>query len=185
LLPSFEGKWRQDTLEALWKRLQAAITAEDRIQRALLNVLKQADEDYSYEQLAAQGVRSLKAKKYKEAAAFLGPLKEFAALRPENRFHLAIAQLKLHGHTVASHRQHPAVELIAELYRNPSYALLEALKKEKSLVPEDLFALGFSLVERPGEERALGRELLEHMAGKFPRNKVGKSAKNKLKLLGW
>ena len=34
LLPSFEGKWRQDTLELLWKRLQAALAAEERIQTA-------------------------------------------------------------------------------------------------------------------------------------------------------
>lgn len=184
LLPSFEGKWRQDTREALWKRLQASITAEDRIQKALLHVLKQADEEFSYEQLAAHGLRHLKAKKYKEAAAFLAPLKEFAVIKPENKFHLALAQLKLHSHTVASHRQHPAVELITELYRNSSYPLFDALKKERSLAPEDLFALGFSLAERTGEERNLGQELLEHIASKFPRNKIGKSAKNKLKLLG-
>ncbi len=184
LLPSFEGKWRQDSLEALWKRLLASVTANDRIQRALLNVLKQADEKYIYEQLVAQGVRHLKAKKYKEAVAFLTLLKEFAEIKPENKFHLALAQLRLHSHTLASHRQHPAVELIAELYRNPSYPLFEALKKEKNLVPENLFALGFSLAERNGEERTLGKDLLEHLASKFPRNKVGKSAKNKLKLLG-
>jgi HEAT repeat protein len=185
LLPSFEGKWRHDTLEALWKRLQASMTTEDRIQKALLHVLKQADEEYCYERLATQGLRLLKAKKYREAIAFLGSLKEFADSKPENRFYLAIAQLKLHAHTVASHRQHPAVQLIAELYQNPSYPLFEALKREKSLVPEELFALGFSLAERPGAERNLGKELLEHIASKFPRNKVGKSAKNKLKLLAW
>ena len=43
LLPSFEGKWRQETLELLWKRLQAALAAEERIQTAFLHVLKQAD----------------------------------------------------------------------------------------------------------------------------------------------
>lgn len=184
LLPSFEGKWRHDTLEALWKRLQAAMATDDRIRNALLNVFKQADEEFCYERLATQGLRLLKAKKYKEAVAFLAPLKGFADLRPENKFHLAIAQLKLHAHAVASHRQHPAVELIAELYRHPSYPLFEALKKEKSLSPEELFALGFSLAERPGAERNLGKELLEHIASKFPRNKIGRSAKNKLKLLG-
>jgi hypothetical protein len=39
------------------------------------------------------------------------------------------------------------------------------------------------LVERPGQERGLGIDLLEHIAEKFPRNKIGKSAKNKLKLV--
>ena len=183
LLPSFEGKWRQDVLDALWKRLQTAVETEDRIQNAFLNVLKQADGTYAYEQLAAQGARLLKSKRYKEAVAFLTPLKEFAEFKSENKFHLALAQLKLHAHTVATHRQHPAVELLSDLCRKSAYPLFEALKKEKSLAPEDLFSLGFSLVERSGEERSLGKDLLEHLASRFPRNKVGKIAKNKLKLM--
>ena len=75
------------------------------------------------------------------------------------------------------------MELFADLYRNSAYPLFEALKKEKSLMPEEMFALGFSLAERPGSERNLGKDLLEHIATKLPRNKIGKSAKNKLKLV--
>jgi hypothetical protein len=183
LLPSFEGKWRQDVLESLWKRLQKAIETEDRIQTAFLNVFKQADQDYAYEQLATNSVRLLKAKKYKEAVAFLTPLKDFTAFKPENKFQLAVAQLKLHSHTITSHRHHPAVELFADLYRNSAYPLFEALKRERSLTPEEIFALGFSLVERPGDERSVGKDLLAHIASKFPRNKIGKNAKNKLKLI--
>jgi hypothetical protein len=183
LLPSYEGKWRREILDSLWKRLQTAVGAEDRIQNAFLNVLKRADENYAYEQLAAQGARNVKARKYKEAVAFLTPLKEFSEFKADNKFHLALAQLKLHSHTVATHRQHPAVELFSDLYRNSAYPLLETLKKERNLAPEELFSLGFSLAERPSEERSLGRDLLEHLATRFPRNKVGKSAKNKLKLI--
>src|SRR5215471_10425360 len=183
LLPSFEGKWRQDTLELLWKRLQAALAGEERIQTAFLHVLKQADPNYTRDQLVVQGARFIKAKKYKEAVAFLTPLKDFADIEPESKFQLAVAQLKLHSHTLASHRHHPAVELLADLYRNSAYPLSEALRKEKSLDPEEVFSLGFNFVERPADERTLGKDLLEHIASKFPRNKIGKSAKNKLKLL--
>ncbi len=184
LLPSFEGKWRQDILDSLWKRLQEAIEREDRIQTAFLHVLKQADAAFVYKQLAEQGGKLVKAKKYKEAVGFLAPLKDFPEFKPENKFHLASAQLKLHAHTVASHKNHPAVDLLTDLCRNSAYPVFEALKKEKSLAPEDLFALGFSLVERAGQERGLGMDLLEHIAEKFPRNKIGKNAKNKLKLAG-
>jgi HEAT repeat protein len=183
LLPSFEGKWRQDTLEFLWKRLQTALAADERIQTAFLHVLKQADANYARDQLAAQGARLVKTKKYKEAVAFLTPLKDFPEIEPENKFHLALAQLKLHSHTLATHRNHPAVELLADIYRNSAYPLFEALRKEKILNPEDVFSLAFNFAERPGDERSLGRDLLEHIASKFPRNKIGKSAKNKLKLL--
>jgi hypothetical protein len=84
---------------------------------------------------------------------------------------------------MSTHRQHPAIELFTELYRNSSYPVFEALRKDKSLAPEELFSLGFGLVERSGQERGLGVDLLEHIAEKFPRNKVGKNAKNKLKLI--
>jgi len=182
LLPSFEGKWRQDVLDALWKRLQKAIDDEDRIQTAFLHVLKRADAEFAYQRLAEQGAKLVKAKKFKESVGFLLPLKDFPEVKPENKFHLALAQLKLHSHTVATNRQHPAVELLTDLYRGSAYPVFETLKKEKGLAPEDLFALGFSLVERSGQERGLGVDLLEHVAEKFPRNKIGKNAKNKLKL---
>jgi HEAT repeat protein len=184
LLTSFEGKWRQDTLDALWKRLQQAIDDEERIQTAFLHVLKRADAEFAYQKLAEHGAKLIKAKKFKESVGFLLPLKDFPDLKPENKFQLALAQLKLHSHTVATNRQHPAVELLTDLYRGSAYPVFETLKKEKGLAPEDLFALGFSLVERPGRERDLGIDLLEHIAEKFPRNKIGKSAKNKLKLQG-
>jgi len=38
-------------------------------------------------------------------------------------------------------------------------------------------------IGRLGDERDLGKGLLEHVAAKVPRTKIGKSAKNKLKLL--
>ena len=184
LLPSFEGKWRQDTLEVLWKRLQQAIADEERIQTAFLHVLKSADVEFVYDRLAEQGVKLVKAKKYKEALGFLSPLKDFSEFKGEHRYALALAQLKLHAHALATQRQHPAVELLTGLYRGSAYPVFETLRKEKSLAPEDLFALGFSLVERAGQERGLGIDLLEHVAEKFPRNKIGKNAKNKLKLIG-
>ena len=134
--------------------------------------------------LADQGVKLVKGKKYKESLGFLAPLKDFSDFKPEHRYSLALAQLKLHAHTLATNRQHPAVELLAGLYRGSAYPVFETLRKEKSLTPEELFALGFSLAERTGQERGLGVDLLEYVAEKFPRNKIGKNAKNKLKLIG-
>jgi HEAT repeat protein len=182
LLVSWEAKWRQETLEALWKRLQAAVEEDERIQTAFLHVLKKADAAFVYRRLSEHGIRLLRTRKYKDAVAFLTLLKDFSDFQPQEKFVLALAQLKAHAHTVASQRQHPALELVSELYRNSTYPVFEALKKEKSFAPEELFALGFTLAERSGDERSLGRDLLEHLASKFPRHKIGKSAKNKLRL---
>jgi HEAT repeat protein len=182
VLASFEPKWRQETLEALWKRVQTAVEQEDRIQTAFLHVLKKADGAYAYRRLADHGLRLLRTKKYKDAVAFLTLLKDFSDFQQQDKFVLALAQLKAHAHTLATQRQHPALELVTDLYRHSTYPVFEALKKEKSFAPEELFALGFTLVERSGDERSLGRDLLEHLASKFPRHKIGKSAKNKLRL---
>jgi len=174
-----------DTLDQIWERLQAAIEAEDRIQSAYLHLLKSVDADYVYAQLAARGAQLKKAKKYKEATRFLFPLKEFPAGNAEDKFLLAIAQLKLHTHDVvlAARRHDPALDLLADLYRSSAFPLLETLKKEKALEPEDLFYLGFSFAEGSAEERTLGEGILKFLADHYPRTKVGKSAKNKLKLL--
>src|SRR5256712_5294794 len=185
VLPTYEGKWRRDTLDQIWERLQAAIEAEARIQGAYLYFLKSVDADYAYAQLAARGAQLKKAKKYKEAIRFLSPLKEFPAGNAEDKFLLAVAQLKLHTHDVvlATRRHDPALELLADLYRSSAFPLLETLKKEKVLEPEDLFYVGFSFAEGAAEERTLGEGILKFLADHYPRTKVGKSAKNKLKLL--
>ena len=179
LLATYEGgKWRGDALDGLWKRLEKAIEAEERIQSSFLHVLKQADGEYVYEKLSSAGARLIKGKKYKEAVPFLLPLKDFPDVKPEDKFRLALGQLKAHGQ-----RRQSAVELLSELYRNSAFPLFEVLKKEKRLAAEELFNLGFVFAERQGDERSLGKSLLEHVAISSPRTKIGKSAKNKLKLL--
>jgi HEAT repeat protein len=185
ILPTYEGKWRRDILDEIGKRLQAAIAAEDRIQGAYLHVLKSVDADYAYTSLVNRGTQLKKAKKYHEAARFLSPLKEFPTFSAEDKLLLAVVQLKGHTHDIvpATRRSEPALELLADVYRSSAFPLLEALKKEKSLDPEDLFYIGFRFAEGTADERSLGEGLLEFLAQHYPRSKVGKSAKNKLKLL--
>jgi hypothetical protein len=67
---------------------------------------------------------------------------------------------------VASHRQHPGVDLLIET--SSQHHLIHCLKpsRKRNFTPEEFFAVGFSLVERPGDERNLGRDLLAH-GGKF------------------
>jgi HEAT repeat protein len=185
ILPVYEGKWRRDTLDEVWKRLETALAAEERIAGAYLHFLKQVALEYAYAQFAARGDKLKKAKKYKEAVRFLSPLKEFPTWTAEDKFALAVAQLKLHAHDVVSapSRHDPALDLFTDLYRSSAFPVFETLKKEKGLEPEDLFYLGFRFVEGTSEVRSLGEDVLEFLADKYPRAKVGKNAKNKLKLL--
>ena len=185
ILPTYEGKWRKDQLEGLWKRLCDVIDEDDRLRDAYLHVLRHADPSYAYDQLAARAVQLVKAKKYREAVHVLTPLREFPEFVPEDRFRLALAQFKSHSHTLGpnTHRQDPILEQFAALYRSSAFPVLESLKKEKAFDPDDLFYLGFCFAERSSAERALGEGLLKFLAQKYPRTKIGKSAKNKLKLV--
>jgi hypothetical protein len=185
ILPTYGGTWRRDTLNEAWKRLQDALDADDRIHGAYLYFLRNVDPEYVYAQLAARGIQLKKIKKYREAVRILSLLKEFPIQTPEDKFALAVVQLKLHPHDVASAtgRNDPLLDAFVDLYRSSAFPLLDALKKEKTLEPDDLFYIGFRLAEGSTEVRRLGEEILEVLANQYPRTKVGKSAKNKLKLL--
>jgi hypothetical protein len=185
ILVTVEGKWRRDTMGEIWQRLRGAVDAADRIQGAYLHFLKGVDENYSYTQLASCGTQLKRRKKYKEAKKFLSLLKGFSTFNVEDKFVLAIAHVKDRPHRIAStaRREDPAIELFGELYRSSAFPLLEALKKERALDPEDLFYIGFSFAEGSAEERVLGKGLLEFLARRYPRTKVGRGAKNKLKIL--
>ncbi|MFQ5916867.1 MAG: HEAT repeat domain-containing protein [Candidatus Binatia bacterium] len=185
ILVTVEGKWRRVTLGEIWQRFQGAVDAADRIQGAYLHVLKSVDEKYAYTQLANCGTQLKRRKKYKEAKRFLSLLKGFSTFNVEEKFSLAVAHVKDHPHRIVptARREDPAVELFGELYCSSAFPLLEALKKERALDPEDLFYLGFSFAERSAKERVLGKGLLEFLARRYPRTKVGRGAKNKLKIL--
>jgi hypothetical protein len=184
ILPLYEGKWRHDTLDALWTRLRTAVADDDRIQGAYLYFLKSVDIEYVYAQLATHGAQLLQKKNYREAAKFLSRLKEFPTFQAEDKYRLALALLKLHPHAVESlaRRHEPVLDLFTDLYRSSAFPLLETLKKEKMLEPEDLFYLGFHFVEGGADERDLGKDLLAFLTSRYPRTTVGKSARNKLKL---
>ncbi len=185
ILPTYEGKWRRETLDEVWQRLQDAMEAEDRIHGAYLHFLKNVDAEYVYGQFAVRAAQLKKSKKYREAIRFLTPLREFSTFAPEEKFALAMAQLKLHSHDVSSvaARHDPTLDLLADLHRSSAFPVLDALKKEKILEPEDLFYLGFRFAEGGTEARTLGQDILELVVDRYGRTKVGKSAKNKLKLL--
>ncbi len=185
ILVTGEGKWRRDTLGEIWQRLRGAVEAADRIQGAYLHFLKGVDENYAYTQLASCGTQLKRRKKYKEAKRFFSLLKGFSTFNVEDKFILAIAHVKDRPHRIAptARREDPTIAMFGELYRSSAFPLLEALKKERALDPDDLFYIGFSFSEGSAEERVLGKGILEFLTRRYPRTKVGRGAKNKLKIL--
>ena len=103
--------------------------AADRIQGAYLHFLKSVDLDYAYTQIASGGAQLKKRKKYKEAGRFLSLLKGFPTFNAEDKFILAVAQVKRHTHQIVptARRDDSAMGLLGELYRSSAFPLLEAL----------------------------------------------------------
>ena len=65
------------------------------------------------------------------------------------------------------------------------YPVAKNLAKNEDVSDEQLYALGFRLIESgDGSNEELGAELLQGIIDERPRSKLAKSAKNKLKLTG-
>ena len=61
---------------------------------------------------------------------------------------------------------------------------LDFLSKARWLDADDLFYLGFHFVEGTGSEKEFGGQILNLLLERFPRSKLAKDAKNKLRRQG-
>jgi hypothetical protein len=178
--------WRRDTRDALWKRLETAIEKrEDRLYAAFYHFLHQLEPDWLAERIRARAEQLRKAKKFPLSAKWLSLLKESPAFDAETKFAFAIAELKSHHRLpVGMTRRHDtALDALRQL-ATTAFPLPERLRRERALDPDDLHRIAFSFAEGRGEEKSVARELLAFLADKHGRTKVGKAAKNKLRLLG-
>jgi hypothetical protein len=129
-----------------------------------------------------QAEKARKKRNFPLSAKWLALLKTGAAFDAETKYAFAVSELKSHKHNLAApiRRHDAALELMRELLR-ASFPAIERLRKERALSPEDLFYVAFNFAEGSPQERDLAREMMEHLASKYGRTKVG-AAKNKLKL---
>jgi len=180
-----DRSWKRDTLGALWDKLQHALERrEDRLYAPLQHVLHALDAEWLQEQIRQRADKLRKGKRFAESARWLTLLKDTPAWDDEARYAFALTTLKSHRHSLnTSVRRHDAA---VETFRGlgaSSFPLAERLRRERVLEPEDIYYVAFTLAEQRGEGRAVARELLEHLANRFGRTKVGKAAKNKLQLV--
>ena len=129
------------------------------------------------------------------------PLEAFAALKPllrsradldaviddDGRFFLAVLGLKAAGQGIlrASHADDPVLEQFGRLAAN-GYPVARKLAREKDVEDEEMYGLGFRLLESADEnDKELGAELLQGIIDERPRSKLAKAARNKLKLTGY
>jgi len=155
---------------------------------ALLELLA-AVEPKSYAQvLLDRALAHKKAKRHEQAFALLNRLDDARLLDDEGRYAAVVTGLcslpskKELGR--ASRTTHPVLKQMVELLGG-GYPLAAKLRKDRGLTADDLFFVGFNFSESKDEdEKEFGGALLGHLVKTAPRSKLGRSAKNKLKLVG-
>lgn len=155
--------------------------------QAYFEVVRAAGPDLAKKEVLARGRELLKKGKFEEAERVLRLLQRDDLAGPDSDLALAAAQLRQQRLDVtgAARDQGHAIQLVQKLGRKEGFPLLKQLEKEAGLFsPEGLLYLGFALVERQGEGRELGGDILKLVAKKFGSKEPGKVAKQKLKTQG-
>lgn len=162
------------------------------LERVLTELIADLAPTRHVELLFERARRLRKAGKAGEAFNALKPLLRSradldAAIDDDARFFLAVLGLKAAGSAIlrAAHADDPVLEQFGRLAAN-GYAVGKKLGKEKDVDDDEIYGLGFRLLESPEEnDKELGAELLGSIVEDRPRSKLAKSAKNKLKLTGY
>ena len=151
--------------------------------QALLYFLRNMDPNAADEVLRDAGLAHQQAKRWAPAVECLRRLINTEFFDDEIRYALSVSNLKLSPKDLASEAraEDHAVRGFQGLVHNPGFGLLARLTKDKSLDAAELYYLGFHFSEAIGEDSAFGRELLAHVAKKWPRTDAGRAARNKLK----
>lgn len=155
--------------------------------QAYFEVVRAAAPELAKKEVLARGRGQLKKGDFEEAERTLRLLQRDDLSTPEADLALAAAQLRQQRLDVggAARDQGQGIQLVQKLGRKEGYPLLKQLEKEAGLfTPEGLLYLGFALVERQGDGRQLGGEILKLVAKKFGGKEAGKVAKQKLKTQG-
>jgi HEAT repeat protein len=186
VLLAHDRDWRRDARNALWKKMESALEKrEDRLYAAHHHFLHTLDPDWTAGKVRERAEHLRKARKYPLSAKWLTLLKDSPAFDDDAKLAYAVAEMKSHRRLPAGmvRRHDPALDTLKQLAAS-AFPLGDRLRRERALDAEDLHGIAFALAEGRSEERSVARELLEFLANKHGRTKVGKAAKNKLKLLG-
>ncbi|MCC6747053.1 MAG: HEAT repeat domain-containing protein [Deltaproteobacteria bacterium] len=165
-----------------------ALEADRPAAAPLLRLLKAADPQGLASLFTERALAHKKAKRFEQAFALMSRLEAAGLLDDEGHYVALVSGLCAHPGKKdlarASRTTDPVLKHAVALI-TAGFPVVGRLKKEKTVADEDLFFVGFNFVESKDEdEKELGGELLSHLAESSPRSKLGRSAKNKLRLVG-
>ncbi len=162
------------------------------LERVVTDTIAEVAPEKHVELLFERARRLRKAGKAGEAFAALKPLLRSradldAAIHVDDRYLLAVLGLKAAGQAIlrAAHADDPVLTQFGRLSA-AGFPVARNLAREKDVEDEEIYGLGFRLLESSDEnDKSLGAELLQGILDERPRAKLGKAARNKLKLTGY
>jgi HEAT repeat protein len=151
---------------------------------AILYFLRNVDPAVADGVLREAGLKHKAARRWEAGVECLRRLAGTERFDGAARYALGVCNLKLSPRqlTPQARLEDPALRGFQTLAREKAFKLAARLKKEKVLDAKDVFYVGFHLSALSGEERAVGLELLDHVAVSWPKTEEGKAARHKLKL---
>ncbi|HXI02888.1 MAG TPA: HEAT repeat domain-containing protein, partial [Candidatus Saccharimonadales bacterium] len=169
------------------KRTVDLLLRGERIAEPWMHVARHAGPKLLYSALMSRAGRLKKARRYEDVEAVLRPLLRTEQFDTNARFELALASLRATANVEGVSPRSPdsPLDLFKQLARDPSFPFMQRIRKERNhLDSEDLYWVGFHLAEGTGEEKSIGAELLKMVAQKEGKSKLGRNARNKLRLEG-
>ncbi|HUS68060.1 MAG TPA: HEAT repeat domain-containing protein [Kofleriaceae bacterium] len=162
------------------------------LSRVLLEVLADVAPARHVEVLFDHAKKLRRSGKAVEAFGALKPLLRShadldAAIDDDQRFVLAVLGLEALGQGIlrSTGADAPVLEQFTRLYHR-GFPVARKLAREKDVGDEDIYALGFRLLEsQGGTDQELGAELMQSIIDERPRSKLARNARNKLKLTGY
>ena len=154
----------------------------------LLRLLSAVDPHGHAEALLARAASHQQAGRHQVAFALLNRMNEGKLLDEAGRYAAVVAGLSAQSSKKdlgrASRATHPILRHMSALME-AGYSLASQMVQDEALTEEDLFYLGFNYSESKDDaEQDLGADLLSHLATTSPSSKLGRSAQNKLRLMG-
>ncbi len=169
--------------ETAMKRMDAG----DRRGEALLHLFRHAAPEAYYKSFYSRALAARKARRYADAERDLRLIARDSRFDAEARFQMGAVMLLGAGKGAEPNapKVRQAVQVFRALAEDPGFPFAARLKKEsRALGPEGMYLVGFNLVEDVGTLKVLGARLLEELAKKGARTKVGKMARTKLETEG-
>ncbi len=178
----YPAEWRKTVLDRAGEFLESG----DRRSDPLLFLLREADPADLRDRLEQRAETLRKKKAYATALLYLRLLARDPACGFPIRLELAACGLKVSGKDLAAESRagDPYLGQFALLCQQDEAELVRRIEQIKWLDPEELYYLGFDLVEHEGRSKKAGGEILKLVVKRSPRTKAGKAAKSKLRSAG-